>query len=179
MDVQKDLNNDFNTSNQNNDSIIENQISNILNDTNYPSFKQKYRSNSPKDTKKIAAILAKYLKPGNILILNGELGAGKTVFMSGIANFFDIEDQVSSPTFSIVNTYTTKENIQIAHFDLYRLKTIDEFLEDIGQDYFQNSICVIEWGNIIKELLPKETIFIDITKDEKDINIRHLKIWRD
>ena len=164
---------------KNNDTIIENQLSNILNDNTYPSFKQKYRSNSPKDTKKIASILAKYLKPGTILILNGELGAGKTVFMSGIAKYFDIEDQVSSPTFSIVNTYTTKENIQIAHFDLYRLKTIDEFLEDIGQDYFQNSICVIEWGNIIQEILPKQTVYIDITKDENDSNIRHLKIWRD
>lgn len=106
-------------------------------------------------------------------------GTGKTVLMSGIAKHFEIEEQVSSPTFTIVNDYITKKNTHIYHFDVYRIRTSDEFLEDIGQDYFSNGICIIEWGNIIADILPKDTIYIDILKDNENDNIRNFHVWRD
>lgn len=161
-----------------NNTEIEKQIFDIFNDLKNKPFCYNYLSTNSEETKYLATIFANNLNIGDIIILNGELGAGKTVFMSGIAEYFNIEDQVSSPTFSIVNNYLTPTDIPISHFDLYRITSVDEFLEDIGQDHFQNSICVIEWGNIIQEILPKNTIYIDISKDESDFNLRHLKIWR-
>ena len=134
-------------------------------------------SHSPNDTILLAKNFASNLKKGDIININGELGCGKTVFMSGIAKYFNIESQVCSPTFTIVNEY---DNIPpIYHFDVYRISDCDEFLDGIGTDYFENGICVIEWGNIIKELLPKSTVNIDIFKDENDENIRIFKIWRE
>lgn len=161
-----------------NNNIINEQIYDIFNNLKNKPFSYKYISKSSEKTKELAFLFAKNLNIGDIIVLNGELGTGKTVFMSGIAKYFNIESQVSSPTFTIVNNYTTKENINIAHFDVYRINSLDEFLEDIGQDYFNTSICVIEWGNIIQEILPKNTIYIDITKDTTDDNIRHFHVWR-
>ncbi len=135
-------------------------------------------TNNEDETKNIAKNFAKYLKLGDIVVLNGELGSGKTVFLSGVASYFNIENEVSSPTFTIVNEYDTVL-CPLYHFDVYRLQDSDEFLEGIGTDYFNNGICIIEWGNIIKEILPKNTIYIDITKDENNQNIRYFKIWRD
>ncbi len=138
-----------------------------------------YISKNTDDTKKLAEKIAKFLKIGDIIVLNGELGAGKTVFLTGIAKYFNIESQVSSPTFTIVNEYDVLGSCPIYHFDVYRLQDSDEFLEGIGTDYFYNGICIIEWGNIIKEILPKNTIYIDITKDDKNYDLRYFHIWRD
>lgn len=143
------------------------------------NFNFHYISKSTEDTKQLAKKIAKELHIGDIIVLNGELGAGKTVFLTGIASFFHIEDQVSSPTFTIVNEYDIKNSCPIYHFDVYRLQDSDEFLEGIGTDYFFNGICIIEWGNIIKDILPKNTIYIDISKDDKDENIRYFHIWRE
>lgn len=138
-----------------------------------------YLSKNTDDTKMLAKELAKHLHIGDIIVLNGELGAGKTVFLTGLASYFNIESQVSSPTFTIVNEYDTKNSCPIYHFDVYRLNDSDEFLEGIGTDYFYNGICIIEWGNIIKDILPKNTIYIDILKDNEDENIRYFHIWRE
>ena len=73
----------------------------------------------------------KYIKKGDILTLNGELGSGKTVFLMGIASYFGIEDDVCSPTFTIVNEYNTSKDFPIYHFDVYRLHDSDEFLEGV------------------------------------------------
>lgn len=137
-----------------------------------------YLSNHIQDTKDLAFILAKYLKKKDIIILNGELGAGKTAFLTGIAQYFHIEDQISSPTFTIVNEYTIVNNCPLYHFDVYRLQDSDEFLEGIGTDYFEQGICMIEWGNIIQDILPSQTIHIDIQKDQEDENKRYFHLWR-
>ena len=152
-------------------SVIANMLEN--------SFDIKIITQNEKETKKLASIIASYIKSNDIIVLNGELGAGKTVFMSGIASYFDIEDEVSSPTFTIVNEYSLKDNSKIFHFDVYRIYDSNEFLERIGTEYFDEGISIIEWGNIIKDILPKRTIYIDISKDEKDINTRIIRIWRD
>lgn len=153
---------------------FENEISK-LKDFN---FKYTLISNSIDDTYKISKIISKNLDKFNIINLNGELGAGKTAFMQGIAKYFKIEDQVSSPTFTIVNEYDLKDNKKIFHFDVYRLEDSDEFLECIGTDYFENGFCIFEWGNIIRDILPKSTLNIDISKDDSDDNKRIFKIWR-
>ena len=94
--------------------------------------------------------------------------------MSGFAEYFGIEDEISSPTFTIVNEYSNN----IFHFDVYRIKDESEFINSIGDEYFDRGICVIEWADIIKNILPRRTIFIDITKDEILENIRNVHIWR-
>lgn len=160
-----------------NKNNIENNIKNILNEN--ISFEYSYTSNNVDDTIFIAKAFAKFLKCSDIIVLNGELGSGKTVFMSGIANYFNIENQISSPTFTIVNEYTLDNFDKIFHFDVYRIEDSNDFLDSIGTEYFSNGICIIEWGNIIKDILPKNTIFIDISKDENDYNKRYFKIWRE
>ena len=143
------------------------------------NFCYEYISNNTDDTLELASFFAKYMNIGDILNINGELGAGKTVFVTGFAKFLDIESEVSSPTFTIVNEYCTLDNNKIFHFYVYRIEDSDEFADSIGTEYFQNGICIIEWGNIIKDILPKKTINIDIKKDNTNENIRIFKIWRD
>ena len=143
------------------------------------SFEYEYISSSEEDTKSLGKEFAKYIKKGDVLTLNGELGSGKTVFLMGIASYFGIENDVCSPTFTIVNEYNISKDFPIYHFDVYRLKDSDEFLEGVGTDYFYNGACLIEWGDeIIYDILPKNTIYIDIQKDNTNTNLRKFKIWR-
>ena len=160
--------------------IDKNNLSNILKKIydNVNCFDYTFISNSTDDTLYLASEFAKKLKKGHIININGELGSGKTVFVTGIANYFNILDQVSSPTFTIVNEYLTKDNIKINHFDVYRISDSDDFLDSIGTEYFENGVCIIEWGNIIQDILPKNTVNIDIIKDENSENIRIFRIWR-
>lgn len=134
-----------------------------------------YISNKINDTTDLSYEFAKFLKHSDIVVLNGELGSGKTVFMQGIAKYFGIENEVSSPTFTIVNEYITND-VNIYHFDVYRLNDEYQFMDTIGTEYFENGISIIEWGNIIKNILPKNTIYIDITKIDE--NSRKIYIRR-
>lgn len=134
-----------------------------------------YIANSVDDTTKLSYEFAKHLRFTDIVVLNGELGSGKTVFMQGIAEYFNIEDEVSSPTFTIVNEYIT-DSINIYHFDVYRIQDEHQFIDTIGTEYFENGISIIEWGDIIKNILPLNTIYIDITKI--DDNTRKIYIRR-
>lgn len=135
----------------------------------------KYISKSEKETINFAKKIASQLKKGDILVLSGELGSGKTKFTEGILTYFGLENEISSPTFTIVNEYKT-ENVNIYHFDVYRLSDIDEFYAIGGDEYFNKGICIIEWGEIIQEALPKEYIKINFEKDINDENIRILNI---
>ena len=135
----------------------------------------KYISKSEKETINFAKKIASQLKKGDILVLSGELGSGKTKFTEGILTYFGLENEISSPTFTIVNEYKT-ENVNIYHFDVYRLSDIDEFYAIGGEEYFNKGICIIEWGEIIQEALPKEYIKIKFEKDINDENIRILNI---
>ena len=106
---------------------------------------------------------------------HGDLGSGKTKFTEGFLSFFGLEDEISSPTFNIVNEYI-KDDINIYHFDVYRLSDISEFYEIGGEEYFEKGICIIEWGEIIQDALPKEYIKINFEKDSYNENIRYLNI---
>jgi tRNA threonylcarbamoyladenosine biosynthesis protein TsaE len=130
-------------------------------------------SESEIETKNIAKNIASKLKKGDIIILEGELGAGKTKFTEGILEYFNLQDEISSPTFTIVNEYVSNE-INIFHFDLYRLSDIDEFYAIGGEEYFNKGICLIEWGEQIEEILPNNYRKIIFTRDLENENTRVL-----
>ena len=135
----------------------------------------KFISKNEVNTKCLAKKLASKLKQNVVIVLTGELGSGKTKFVEGFLEFFGLEDEISSPTFTIVNEYK-KDNINIYHFDVYRLEDSSEFYEIGGEEYFSSGICLIEWGEIIKDALPKNYIHIIFEKDDENENIRIIKI---
>lgn len=132
-------------------------------------------SHSEEETLSFANILAGKLSTGDLLVLSGDLGSGKTKFTEGILSCFGLNDEISSPTFTIVNEYQ-KEDIHIYHFDVYRLSSSDEFYAIGGEQYFDNGICIIEWGEIIKDILPHDYIQISFTRDLAKENERILTI---
>lgn len=134
-----------------------------------------FTSHNSEETMNFAFNLASKLNVGDVVVLSGELGAGKTKFTEGFLKFFDLDDEISSPTFSIVNEYK-KDNLNIYHFDVYRLEDVDEFYAIGGEEYFSSGICIIEWGELIEEALPKNCIRINFEKDLSDENIRYLKV---
>lgn len=134
----------------------------------------KFISNNEKETQLIGRKIASKLNKGDIVILSGDLGSGKTKFTEGFLSFFGLEDEISSPTFTIVNEYS-KNDTNIYHFDVYRLEDIDEFYSIGGTEYFENGICLIEWGEIIEPILSKY-IKINIIKDENNLEKRYINI---
>ena len=136
---------------------------------------KKIISNSEEETKLIGRKFAKDLKKGDVIVLTGDLGSGKTKFTEGVLQFFGLENEISSPTFNIVNEYVNRD-VNVYHFDVYRLEDEDEFYAIGGEEYFNKGICIIEWGEIIQEALPKEYIKIKFEKDINDENIRILNI---
>ena len=132
-------------------------------------------SKSEKETIQFAKDFAKDLKTGDIVILSGELGSGKTKFTQGILEYFGLENEISSPTFTIVNEHH-KDDINIYHFDVYRIEDVDEFYAIGGEDYFQNGISLIEWGEIIEDILPKGYTKITFYKDDEHPDYRKLVV---
>jgi len=137
-------------------------------------------SKSPKETIKIGKRFAKRLKPGSVLGLKGDLGTGKTQFVKGICEYFNVKDVVNSPTFIIVNEYNgTFENgaaLKIYHFDLYRLKSAAE-LEIIGFNEYINpeSIVIIEWPEIAEEYFRSalDAVFFEYGGNTQERTIKH------
>ena len=131
-------------------------------------------SNCENDTKAFAKNLAKVLTIKDVVVLTGELGSGKTKFVEGFLSYFNLQNEISSPTFTIVNEYKN-DNISIYHFDVYRLNNSSEFYEIGGEEYFEKGICLIEWGELIQDALPSNYIHIYLKKDESD-TVRILNI---
>ena len=119
-------------------------------------------------TREIAHTFAQLLKPGDIVCLDGDLGAGKTTFVKGIATRFNNNmDDVTSPTFVYLNIYD-----QLAHFDLYRIETEKQFCSMGFEEYMKEPyITCIEWPNVIKSILPKHTYWVSLSHHEKGRNI--------
>ncbi len=148
---------------------------------------KKYESNSEKDTKNIAKnILKEFFVNKNMIniILKGDLGVGKTKFVEGILENYLLQDEISSPTFTIVNEYVS-DNIIINHFDVYRLTDSDEFIESgleeklYSDNLNKKTINLIEWGENILDILPKPIYIIEIDKVDKinQIDKRELKVY--
>ena len=136
----------------------------------------RYISHNENETKKLATQIASKLNIGDIIVLTGELGSGKTKFTEGFLSYFNLDKEISSPTFTIVNEYKN-QNISIFHFDVYRLEDVDEFYAIGGDEYFNSGISIIEWGELIKDALPKDYIEIVFHKDDNDENLRILDIY--
>lgn len=132
-------------------------------------------SQKEEDTIEFASRLASKLKQKDLIWLSGDLGAGKTKFVQGVLRYFGIEDQISSPTFTIVNEYE-KGEIKIYHFDVYRLADEEEFFAIGGEEYFEKGICFIEWGEMIQSALPKSYLKITFDKIEENFEKRILRI---
>lgn len=109
--------------------------------------------------------IGKAASPGQIYTLTGDLGVGKTVFTQGVAAGLAITEPISSPTFTIIQVYE-EGMLPFYHFDVYRIGDIEE-MEEIGYDdyFFGNGICLIEWANLIEEILPENLIRVTIEKD--------------
>ncbi|MCI6006119.1 MAG: tRNA (adenosine(37)-N6)-threonylcarbamoyltransferase complex ATPase subunit type 1 TsaE [Blautia sp.] len=115
--------------------------------------------------------------PGQIYTLTGDLGVGKTVFTQGVAAGLDITEPVSSPTFTIIQVYE-EGRLPFYHFDVYRIGDIEE-MEEIGYDdyFFGEGICLIEWADLIEEILPDHLIRVTIEKDlEQGFDYRRITI---
>jgi len=132
-------------------------------------------SNSESDTIELGKKIASKLKKGLVIVLTGDLGSGKTKLTEGILKYFGLENEISSPTFTIVNEYNT-ENLNIYHFDVYRLADIDEFYAIGGEEYFEKGASIIEWGELIEEALPRDYVKITFSRNEENLNTRNIEI---
>ena len=127
--------------------------------------KKMIETGSEKETFDLGYSIGKEAKPGKVYALLGDLGVGKTVFTKGVAAGLSIKEQVNSPTFTIVQVYESGR-LPFYHFDVYRIGDLEE-MDEIGyEDYFfGEGLCLVEWADLIKELMPKETVWVTIEKD--------------
>ena len=122
-------------------------------------------THDPEETFEVGRTIGMNAKPGQIYTLTGDLGVGKTVFTQGVAAGLGITEPVNSPTFTIIQEYEDGR-LPFYHFDVYRIGDLEE-MEEIGYDdyFFGEGICLIEWAELIEEILPENRISITIEKD--------------
>lgn len=125
----------------------------------------RYITKSPKETFELAQEIAMEAAPGAVFALDGDLGVGKTVFAQGFAKGLGIEESVNSPTFTILQVYD-EGRLDLYHFDVYRIGDVSE-MDEIGyEDYFYgDGVCLIEWATLIEEIIPENTVYVKISKD--------------
>ncbi|CEN97361.1 MAG: tRNA (adenosine(37)-N6)-threonylcarbamoyltransferase complex ATPase subunit type 1 TsaE [Paeniclostridium sp.] len=116
-------------------------------------------------TKDIGYKLGKMVTPKSVICLIGDLGAGKTTMTQSLAKALEVDDYITSPTFTIVNEYEGR--IPLYHFDVYRIGSSDE-MYDIGFDEYidGDGVCIIEWANLIEDILPNEYLYIEMNYKE-------------
>ena len=124
-----------------------------------------FDSYSLEDTQKVAQSIAAELKGGEFIAMYGDLGAGKTAFVQGLAKALGITNPVTSPTFTIVNEYEGR--LPLFHFDVYRITDSDEMYEIGYDDYIAaGGVCIVEWAELIEDILPIDYYKITILKDD-------------
>ncbi len=120
------------------------------------------------ETKKFGRELSEKLSPGSIVALTGDLGTGKTALTKAIAEGLGVKEMITSPTFNIVRQYDSGR-LPLYHFDVYRIGDVDEMYELGYEEYFfGEGVCVIEWADIIEEIIPEDAIRIEIEYGEKE-----------
>lgn len=125
-------------------------------------------SHSPEETRAAGARLAETLRGGEVVAFTGDLGAGKTAFVSGMAEALGVEDRVTSPTFTIVNEYEGGR-LPLFHFDMYRLGSADELFHIGWEDYLaRNGVCAVEWSENVADAIEGDAIRVSITRGEGD-----------
>ena len=134
-------------------------------------------TNNAKETFELGVQIGREAKAGDVYTLVGDLGVGKTVFTQGLAKGLEIEEPISSPTFTIVQVYE-EGRLPFYHFDVYRIGDVEE-MDEVGyEDYiYGQGVCLIEWSNLIEEILPEKRREITIEKDlEKGFDYRKITI---
>jgi tRNA threonylcarbamoyladenosine biosynthesis protein TsaE len=120
------------------------------------------RAPTPEDTRAVGGALAPLLRPRDVVVLTGELGAGKTTFVQGVAKGLGITDQVVSPTFTLIREYSGR--LEVAHVDVYRLDRVQDVmdlgLDELGQG---DDLLLIEWGDVVEELLAEDRLRVELT----------------
>lgn len=141
---------------------------------------KKYITYSPSETKALAAKFAKSLSPGSVVCMYGDLGAGKTAFTQGMAEGLGIDEPVTSPTFTIINEY--EGTLPLFHFDVYRVGDSSGMSETGFDEYiYGDGICVIEWAELIEDILPDDRINVTINRipesgdDAREILINYVE----
>ena len=138
-----------------------------------------WETNSPEETFALGEKIGREALPGQIYTLIGDLGTGKTVFTQGMAKGLGICEAVNSPTFTILQVYT-EGRMPFYHFDVYRIGDIEE-MEEIGYEdcFYGDGVCLIEWADLIREILPEGVIRIELEKDlEKGFDYRTITIQK-
>ena len=132
---------------------------------------------SPEETYMLGKKIGEAACPNTVYALNGDLGVGKTVFTQGLAAGLGIDEPVTSPTFTILQNYDGGR-LQFFHFDVYRIGDIEE-MDEIGYDdcFFGGGVSLVEWAEIVEEILPENTVYITIEKDpEKGFDYRKITV---
>lgn len=124
----------------------------------------RFETNSVEETREIAKQLSQRFSAGDVICLSGDLGAGKTAFVSGFVRGFGYEGYVSSPTFALIHEYPA--DVPIYHFDMYRIENEDDaYAAGVDEYLYGDGICLIEWSENIRELLPQGYYTVTIRKD--------------
>ena len=134
-------------------------------------------TNSPEETYRLGEELGSKARPGEVYCLNGDLGVGKTVFTQGFAAGLGIAEPVNSPTFTILQEYDDG-NMPFYHFDVYRIGDVSE-MDEIGYEdcFYGEGVCLIEWSDLIREILPEHTVEVTIEKNlEKGFDYRKITV---
>ena len=133
------------------------------------------KSRAVEETEALGEALGRVVVSGDVITLDGDLGAGKTAFTRGLARGMGLKGRVTSPTFTIVNEYNDARGVaRLFHFDTYRLTSSDDFYDAGLDEYFdRDGVCAIEWSSVIEDALPEKRIAISIsgTGDERTIKI--------
>ena len=130
-----------------------------------------------KETYELGFNMGKSAKAGDVYCLDGDLGVGKTVFTQGFAKGLGINEPINSPTFTIVQEYH-EGRLPLYHFDVYRIGDITE-MDEIGYEeyFYSEGVCLIEWGNLISEIMPENATYITISKDlSKGFDYRRIEV---
>ena len=136
-----------------------------------------YESKCPQDTFELGRKLGAQARPGQVYCLDGDLGVGKTVFTQGFAQGLGITGPVNSPTFTIVQQYE-EGRLPLYHFDVYRIGDISE-MDEIGYEdcFYGSGVSLIEWSELIEELLPERAVHVTIEKDlERGFDFRRIRV---
>lgn len=133
-----------------------------------------FHVNNEKDTIKLGQMIGKHIVSGMVICLQGDLGTGKTTLTKGIVKGFGINDSVTSPTFTIINQYEGRSNLY--HIDTYRIESIEEMIDLGVEDYLpaNDGVTVVEWPELIEDLLPKDRIalyFVSREDNQRDITL--------
>ena len=134
-------------------------------------------THNSKETYELGFNMGKSAKAGDVYCLDGDLGVGKTVFTQGFAKGLGISEPINSPTFTIVQEYH-EGRLPLYHFDVYRIGDITE-MDEIGYEeyFYSEGVCLIEWGNLISEIMPENTTYITISKDlSKGFDYRRIEV---